>query len=141
MHPLSFLLLSLGLPLISAAALPQTTPATCTGGTFDSCVASVMCVQSWPESCICHNNQVDTCATACYVTPPAGSKQNCSTITTRAPAEEDTTCVNDCLANLACIQVWPGSCYCENRNRRMCAEQCGTAVTGLRDCPPESSSS
>ncbi|KAF8538822.1 hypothetical protein BDD12DRAFT_840511 [Trichophaea hybrida] len=139
MHPLSFLLFSLGLPLISAAALPRTTPATCTGGTFNSCVASVICVESWPESCICHNSQVDKCATACYVILPA--KQKCFITTTRSLAKKDTTCVNDCLANLVCVQDWPGSCYCENSNRKMCAEQCGTAVTGLMDCSPESSSS
>ncbi|KAI5813004.1 hypothetical protein BZA77DRAFT_296455 [Pyronema omphalodes] len=42
-------------------------PGPCVGGSYDTCKASYVCVQSWPESCHCHNKVVTRCADNCRV--------------------------------------------------------------------------
>lgn len=42
----------------------------CTGGSFDACVADVICTQSFPGSCLCQNNAKMRCASACGAAKP-----------------------------------------------------------------------
>ncbi|KAI5781512.1 hypothetical protein EDC01DRAFT_789699 [Geopyxis carbonaria] len=43
-------------------------------------------------------------------------------------------CFGVCTGNVACAQVFPDSCYCENDNRRKCAARCGMKEVTLMDC-------
>lgn len=40
-------------------------PAECKGGTYETCTADVVCIQSYPEGCHCQNEAKKKCASAC----------------------------------------------------------------------------
>jgi hypothetical protein len=121
MRSITLLVLLLG----AVTAFPQssTTPEACTA----ACAADIVCIDSWPDSCICHNAALNQCATDCGLEGDPAGLEDCS-VTRRQD------CVQTCLSGLVCIQSWPESCYCGNANKETCAAQCGVAASGLQDC-------
>jgi hypothetical protein len=122
--------------LIAALPGPAATPTDisyiCTGGSYESCVNSKFCTQSWPESCECRNAQIDRCMKACHVTFIVDPHQNCSKpLETSKRGSPD--CYQTCISGKICVQSWPQSCICKNKQSKECGDKCGVLVK-LRDC-------
>ncbi|KAI5805178.1 hypothetical protein EDC01DRAFT_360828 [Geopyxis carbonaria] len=119
------------LPLaVLAAPAPLEVSPSCTGGSYATCVADTMCIQSWPESCECANAAKARCAVDCGGGRPALQDCTAGTSTTKKRADCYTTCFEDKV----CIQSWPAGCTCANANRVSCANSCGVVVPTLQNC-------
>lgn len=119
----------LPLAVFAAPAAQEITDA-CIGGSFATCVADTVCIQSWPEGCECANEAKARCAVECGGGRPALDDCTVAPGTTKKRAD----CYTECFESKACIQSWPESCTCANANRVECANTCGVVVPTLQDC-------
>lgn len=127
----------------------------CTDGSYKSCIAAVLCIQSFPESCTCHNDIVTRCAQACGEVaspedfqdcgegrpsppqsspkpPPKSSPKPPPKSSPKPPPKNDgddeegeERCMTHCLEGRFCPVLYPAQCRCRNRHIRACARRCG----------------
>ncbi|KAI4617245.1 hypothetical protein J4E80_005444 [Alternaria sp. BMP 0032] len=98
-----------------------------------------VCIQSWPESCLCRNAGEKACFEKCGGEEP--TYQDCGVdLTPRAaepvpepvPEPQDQVCI--WCPEADCTLAFPEGCYCRNDNARKCFEECGGPEPIYEDC-------
>ena len=127
-------LLLLLLSATAILAMPQQ-PQVCTGGSYELCVAGVVCVQSFPESCRCGNAAIDKCAQACGMPDPAPERQDCGDEGSVQPPQQEPSVPSPQEPSEPSPGLPPkdddGNANCSNDEE----EKCMTDCLGDKVCP------
>lgn len=94
-----------------------------------------MCIQSWPESCLCANDAKKKCYDKCGGVKPV--YQDCSPLDdiTAVPRSAEPTDECKCT-EIQCLQIYPEGCYCANYAKELCYKECGGEKPVLEVCTP-----